>query len=85
MTVTGKIQKFKMRVISIHELGLERAAIRTAQRDAPLTPTLSLPVRGSARERGWAGSPGCPGAGRGPGRPRPGPHLRASSPGPRAV
>ncbi len=31
MTVTGKIQKFKMREISIKELGLdEAAAIRTA-------------------------------------------------------
>jgi fatty-acyl-CoA synthase len=31
MTVTGKIQKFKMRETSIHELGLEKAAsIRTA-------------------------------------------------------
>ena len=31
MTVTGKIQKFKMREIAIAELGLEQAAaIRTA-------------------------------------------------------
>ena len=31
MTVTGKIQKFKMREVSIEELGLERAAgVRTA-------------------------------------------------------
>ena len=29
MTVTGKIQKFKMREISIRELGLERAASAT--------------------------------------------------------
>ena len=31
MTVTGKIQKFKMREVSIEELGLEKAAgVRTA-------------------------------------------------------
>ena len=31
MTVTGKIQKFRMREVSIEELGLgEAAAIRTA-------------------------------------------------------
>jgi hypothetical protein len=31
MTVTGKIQKFKLREVSVEELGLEKAAgVRTA-------------------------------------------------------
>ena len=31
MTVTGKIQKFKMREVAVDELGLEKAAgVRTA-------------------------------------------------------
>jgi len=37
MTVTGKIQKFKLREIAIQELGLERAAkTRTAYANQPL-------------------------------------------------
>jgi len=27
MTVTGKVQKFRMREAAIHELGLEKAAV----------------------------------------------------------